>query len=508
MRSEKREEERRQKAANRGNRFFRFLSVIYTLLLIAFIGAVVWLNVLPAKYLYGLIGALVLISLFIVPVMFSKYGIKKRKSIAAFFSVLLIAGFGVGTWYMMDTEDFLGDISTVGKIIEAKEDYVVVVGSQSAYTDVAELAGKGVGTYIVNDTNYSQAKNLLQEKAAVEYRYLSDLEALFAGLFEGGAQTVDETTGAAEFEEYDAVFLSAASYESMKEQIENLETDTKVLFTVSIPIGESGVVKAVDVTKEPFNVYISGLDFSGDISQNYHSDVNIIVTVNPKTHQVLMTSIPRDYYLNLPSKASMDKLTHSGLYGISETIGAVEEMMGIDINYYVKVNYNTVVNLVDAIGGIDIDSPYGFTTHKMQDLSGITFVEGANHLDGRMALAYSRERASWVDGDMRRNENQQLILEAILKKATGSTAILTSYTSILDAVRGNMETNFSEDEMKALVKMQIDKMPSWDITKTALKGKPDALPCYALGGGYASVVDQDHEQIIETTDLIVKTMKK
>lgn len=507
MRSEKREEERRQKAADRGNKFYRVLSVLYTLILLAFIGALLWLDVLPAKYLYSLIGILVLISLFIVPVMFSKYGIKKRKSAAAFFAVVLIAGFGVGTWYMTDTIDFLGDITTVGKIIEAKEDYVVVVSSQSTYEDVKELAGKGVGTHIVNDTNYSQAKNILQGEVAVEYRYLDDLETLFAGLMEGGAQTIDETTGGTEYETYDAVFLSAASYELMKEQTENLETNTRVLYTVSIPIGETGTIKAVDVTKEPFNVYISGLDFSGDISQNYHSDVNIIVTVNPTTHEVLMTSIPRDYYLNLPSKSSMDKLTHSGLYGIQETISAVEEMMGIDINYYVKVNYNTVVNLVDAIGGIDIDSPYGFTTHKMQDLSGITFVQGQNHLDGRMALAYSRERASWVDGDMRRNENQQLILEAILKKATTSTAILTSYTSILDAVRGNMETSFSEDEMTSLVKMQINKMPSWNITKAALKGKADYLPCYALGNAYASVVDQDHEMIIEAADLIIKTMQ-
>jgi LCP family protein required for cell wall assembly len=295
----------------------------------------------------------------------------------------------------------------------------------------------------------------------------------------------------------------------MKEQIESLETETRVLYTVSVPMETtSGTVKAVDVTKESFNVYISGLDFSGDINQNYHSDVNIIVTVNPKTHEILLTSIPRDYYINLPSKGAMDKLTHSGLYGIQETISAVEEMMGIEINYYIKVNYNTIVSLVDAMGGIDIDSPYAFTTHKMQELSGITFVEGQNHLTGSMALAYSRERASWGDGDMRRNENQQLILEAILKKATTTPTILTSYTEILDAVRGNMETSFTQDEMTSLVKMQIDKMPSWNISKTALKGKADYLPCFALGNAYASVVDQNHEMIMETADLIIKTMQE
>ncbi|MCI8608285.1 MAG: hypothetical protein HFE73_01415 [Firmicutes bacterium] len=508
MRSDKREEERRQRAANRGNKFYRIVSILYTLILLAFIGALVWIDVLPAKYLYGLIGILVLISLFIVPVMFSKYGIKKRKRIATFFAVILIAGFGVGTWYMADTIDFIEDITIAGKSIVPKENYVVVVKSDSAYTDIQGLSGKGVGTHIVSDTNYSKAKNVLQGEVNIEYRYLDTLENLFAGLHAGGAQTIDETTGISEFEEYEAVFLSEASYKLMQEQDESLATSTKVLYTVSVNIEKGGDSKAVNVTKEPFNVYISGLDFSGDISQNYHSDVNILVTVNPKTHQILMTSIPRDYYINLPSKNAMDKLTHSGLYGIQETTGAIEDMLGIDINYYVKVNYNTIVSLVDAIGGIDINSPYGFTTHKMQDLSGITFIEGPNHLDGRMALAYSRERASWADGDMRRNENQQIVLEAIIKKAVSSTAILTSYTSILDAVRGNMETNMTQEEMTSLIKMQIDEMSDWEITKVALKGKPNSLPCYALGNGYASVVDKDNERIIEAADLIIKTMGK
>lgn len=501
MRSDRKEAMKRQKA---GQGFFRALSVIYTLILVAFIVVMIRLNVLPAKYLYGLMGILVLISLFIVPVMFSKHGVKKRKTIAAVFSVVLIGAYGVGTYYMADTLDFLGDI-TVNEEKQLTEDYYVVVNSQDTFENIQALGGMQIGTYTVADENYSKAKTLLQETITTEFCYIDSLESLFKGLPSGGYETIDETTGLAELQEYEAVFISAASYELMKSEIETLGTDTKILHTVSVPIEKSGTVKAVDVTKEPFNIYVSGLDVEGDIGVVSRSDVNIVVTVNPVTHEVLMTSIPRDYYVNLPSKNAMDKLTHSGLYGIEETIGAVEEMMGIDINYYVKVNYTTVVKLVDAIGGIDIQSPYGFTTHKMQDLSGITFVEGQNHLDGRMALAYSRERASWVDGDMRRNENQQLILEAIIKKASSSTTILSSYTSILDAIRGNMETNFTEKEMTSLIKMQIDTMPSWDIRKTALKGKNDFLVCYALGFA-ASVVDQDHEQIVQSTDLIVKTM--
>lgn len=508
MRSDKREAReaaRRERAAARGNIFYRVLSIIYTVILLAFIGAIIWLNVLPAKYLYALIAVLVLISVFIVPVMYSRYGIKKRKAISAAFAVLLIAGFGVGTWYLTDTIGFLGDISVGGKLNEIKEDYVVVVGSGDTRTEVSQLAGSGVGTYLNSDSNYMEAKDDLQRQVSVEYRYLADLNQLFDGLAAGGYETISETTGQAEMQEYSAVFVSKAAYESLKQEREELAETTRILHTISIKVGEAAEIKAVDVTKESFNVYVSGLDFTGDISQNYHSDVNMLVTVNPVSHEVLMTSIPRDYYVNLPSKGSMDKLTHSGLYGIQETVGAVEDMMGIDINYYVKVNYNTVVTLVDAMGGIEINSPYAFTTHGMQELNGITFVEGYNQLNGHMALAYCRERKSWLDGDMRRNENQQLIMEAIIKKATSSTTILTNYTGILEAVRGNMETSMTTDEMTSLVKMQLSDMPSWDIKKNALKGRNDSQLCYALGFN-AAVVIQDHEQIARAADMIISTM--
>lgn len=504
-RREAREAARRERAAARGNKFYRVLSIIYTLILLAFVGALIWINVLPAKYLYALVGVLALISIFIVPVMFSRYGIKKRKQISAVFAVLLIAGFGIGTWYLTDTIGFLGDISVGGKLTEIKEDYVVVVDSTTAYEELSQLTGAGIGTHMSQDMNYMQAKDDLQRQVNVEYKYLADLNQLFDGLAAGGYETINATTGFPEMQEYKAVFISKAAYESLKEQREALIETTRILHTVSIKVGEAAEVKAVDVTKESFNVYVSGLDFTGDISQNYHSDVNMLVTVNPVSHDVLITSIPRDYYVSLPSKGSMDKLTHSGLYGIQETVGAVEDMMGIDINYYVKVNYNTVVTLVDAMGGIEIDSPYGFTTHGMQELNGITFVEGYNKLSGNMALAYCRERKSWLDGDMRRNENQQLIMEAIIKKATGSTAILTNYTGILEAVRGNMETSMTADEMTSLVKMQLADMPSWDIQKNALKGSNDYQFCYALGFN-AAVVNQDQEKIAKAADMIISTM--
>ena len=248
----------------------------------------------------------------------------------------------------------------------------------------------------------------------------------------------------------------------------------------------------VDVTEEPFNILVSGIDVTGDIKTVSRSDVNMVVTVDPRNKEILLTSIPRDYYIKLPSKNAMDKLTHTGNFGAEETIGAVENLLDIEINYYVKVNYSTITNMVDAMGGIDIVSPYSFDTHGMSVY--YHFDEGPIHLDGSHALAYCRERKSWVDGDMRRNENQQLVLEAMIKKATKGTTILFKYGNILDSIKGTIETDMKKSDMTDLVKMQLKDMASWNINKQAVKGTPQMAYCYSLGAE-ASVVARDDASV-------------
>ena len=494
MRSDRRREIQAQMAADRKgemkrnpNIFCRIISIVYTLLAVAFMVLLAWLNVLPAKYFWVGVILLALASLFIVPVMYSFHGKKGRKIGAAVVAFLLIGVFGVGTWYLADTLSFLGDIT---EIKEVTEDYHLIVKADFIGEEAAAVSGQVIGTYMDANLNYSEAKAMLQNEVNVEYAYEEGISGLLEKLYAG---------------EYPAIFISAASYEGLKGEHPELETDTKILYTVKVPVETEDKTSAVDVTKEPFNVYISGIDVEGDISIVSRTDVNMIATVNPVTHEVLLTSIPRDYYVNLPSKGAKDKLTHSGLYGVQETIGAVEDIMGIDINYYVRVNYTTVVKLVDAMGGIQVDSPFDFTTSGMQSLNGHHFVKGINNLDGRAALAFCRERHSFVNGDMQRNENQQLVMEGILKKAASSTTILTSYTSILDAVRGNMETNMSTEEMSSLIKMQLKDMKGWDIQKQSIKGTNGWGLCYALGFS-ASIVDQDPEENARAVDRIVKIM--
>ena len=482
MRSDRYKKEKEKQTAKK-NKGFRVLSIIYSILVICFIASLLWLNVLPAEYLYPLIGVIVVISLFIVPVMYSKNGKKNRKKIAAFFAVLFMVLFGIGTYYMTATIGFFNAITSIGG---TSEDFYLVVKADSSYDEASQLSGKTVATYATADTSYAKAKTKLQDEVSVEYSYIESIPDLLDGLLD---------------EDYPAIFISAATYDTMKESDSQLETETKIIHTISVKVQSSRTTKHVDVTDESFNILVSGLDTTGDISTVSRSDVNMVVTINPVTKQILLTSIPRDYYVDLPSKGAKDKLTHSGLYGIDETVGAVEQALGIEINYYVKVNYSTVVKLVDAIGGIDIYSPYTFTTHGMTDH--YTFYEGENHLDGSMALAYSRERQSFSAGDMQRNENQQLILKAIMDKALRSSTILSDYTSILSAIEDNLETDMGSRDIRALIRMQLGDMASWDIQTQALKGEPDFQICYALGTG-ASVVMPDAALIAEAADKIMQ----
>ncbi|MBQ6388558.1 MAG: LCP family protein [Mogibacterium sp.] len=254
------------------------------------------------------------------------------------------------------------------------------------------------------------------------------------------------------------------------------------------------------ITKEPFNICITGIDVKGTIDTEGRSDVNMILTINPSTAQVLMTSIPRDYQIYMPDKDNaMDKLTHTGFYSVATTIGAEEQLLDTSINYYVKVNFSTVEKFIDAIGGVDVYSEYEFNPVKMKKW---TVHEGMNHMNGKQALAFARERKAFPTGDNQRIKNQQAVFEALFKKATSSKTMVLSYNTVISNLQEYFQMSFSSREMRALVKFQIAKNPDWNITKNALIGGDGSLPTYTTGGAYAYVMTQDEESIENAKALI------
>ena len=178
------------------------------------------------------------------------------------------------------------------------------------------------------------------------------------------------------------------------------------------------------------------------------------MTVNPNTHEILLTHIPRDFYVQLHGTTGLkDKLTHAGIYGIDMSVKTIEDLLGIDINYYVRVNFTTLIKIVDTIGGIDVVSDRDFSEY------GYSYKKGINHLDGMHALMYSRIRHVLEGGDRARGKHQEQVITAIFQKITSSEVLLKDYNKILENLTDSLQTNISSNEIKAFIKKQLDTMP-------------------------------------------------
>ena len=256
--------------------------------------------------------------------------------------------------------------------------------------------------------------------------------------------------------EVDAMIMNEA-YEAITEQYdEEFDHMVKVIYSIERQqdVETTPVSDEMDVTKDTFTLYITGIDTYGPVSTVSRSDVNMLVTVNPQTHQILLTNIPRDYYVTLHSYGQLDKLTHAGIYGVNESMSTLEDLIGIDIDYYARVNFSSVETIVDALGGITVNSEYAFSA------GGYSFSAGSNTLNGKEALAFSRERYSFSAGDRQRGKNQQAVITGIINKMI-SPSIITNYTNILSAVSDSFQTSLSTSEIQSLVRMQLNDMSSW-----------------------------------------------
>lgn len=257
---------------------------------------------------------------------------------------------------------------------------------------------------------------------------------------------------------------------------------------------------ALPVTSRPFNVYISGIDVYGDINQESRSDVNLIASVNPGTHKILLTTTPRDYYVRIPgvSGDERDKLTHAGNYGVDTSMATLEELYDTKIPFYIRVNFTSVEEIVDVMGGIDVESELSFTTSKAAGEI-VDVKEGMNHFNGKQALAFVRERKALADGDNQRGKNQQALLSALIKKAV-SPMIIFHANEMIGSVAGNADTNLSEAQIKSLIRMQISQMKGWEIESVAAEGDGSGKQyCYSYRGGplYVSVPDENSVEKIK-----------
>ncbi len=257
-----------------------------------------------------------------------------------------------------------------------------------------------------------------------------------------------------------------------------------------------------DLTTTPFVIYISGSDTRGNTIRNSRSDVNIVAVVNPVTKQILLINTPRDtMVMNSAGKGKLDKLTHCGIYGINCSINALEDLYAVDINYYAHINFSGFEKFVNSIGGIDVESPISFTMNNGK----YSIKKGVNHLNGKKALWFARERKGLPNGDYDRGKNQMRLIQAVVKKLTTSTAI-ANYSAILDSLDGMFRTSFSFDDISKLVRMQITDMAEWEVHSFAITCKSGRAITYSMPGYYLSVGYPTDKSVAQASKLIDKVL--
>ena len=468
---------------------FIIFAIILSVILVVFTGGLVYqifkLQILPDNILIPIILVLILLTMiFVLLINFSTHGLVS-KILCSLMVVLLSAVYGLGNYYLYSTNTTLETVTDQGN--KAKNTVSVVALNSSSLENVNSLDGSKLGVLktIGKEATKKSLADLKKNNVTYTKKTYDNMLGMLKALYDG---------------KVDAIVLNEAYRSNVcdLEDYTNFNNDTKVIHkTVYYTKENSSSLAVSDITSKPFNILISGNDSFGSLDENSRSDVDMLVTINPVTSTILLTSIPRDSYVKevcndyACNYGAYDKLTHTGIYGVDTTKDTIENLLDIDINYVYRVNFTSMIDIVDALGGVDVTVPEGMAVSKFYTNSNLEGVhEGENHLDGKRALAYSRERKAYLDGDLQRARNQQQVLQAMFKKAT-SPEIIKNYTSLLKALIGAFDTNMTTQEITSFIKYQIQAKPSWKFEQFVLKGDNDLRMSAELGSEVSVVILYD-----------------
>lgn len=471
------------------NKIGKVFGVIFSIVIIAatmyLLFNIIKLNVLPTKLLFLITIVFVLLDLiFILLLCFSTKGVVS-KIICIIFTVAISLGSCLGGYYISKTGGLLSNMTNVSK--HSKNTVSVIVKQSSDMKNKKDLAGHSVGTLANINTQGSKKilKELNKSGIQMEKREYGSLTEMLESFYNG---------------EVDSIVINESSRSQITDidAYKDFDNNTRVVYQTSYKVENTDKANAVsNITTTPFNVLISGSDTRGGFDENGRSDVIMVATVNPKTGTILLTSVPRDFYVTTACDAAdgcqqgaLDKITHTGIHGTNTTKRTVEKLLGIEINYTFKVGFDTVTDIVDAVGGIDVTVEPGYALDNFLCLKNFSVHEGVNHLNGEQALAYARERYGYTEGDRQRTKNQQQVLMGIVDKVT-SPAIVTNYAQIMDSMANTFSTTMNNDEISSLIKYQLNKNPKWKMEQYMVNGTGDTLMCAELGdAAYVMVPDQ------------------
>ena len=477
------------------NKVLRGIGIVLSILLVVasfyLLYQLIKINVLPTKLLFLITIIFVLLDAIFALLLCYYTRAVVSKIICVVITLVLIFGSCMGGYYISKTGSLLTNITNVTK--HAKNTVSVVVKQSSDIKNKSQLNGLSVGTLrTIGTQGSSKALTELSKDGIVmnqsEYDSLSAmLEAFYNG-------------------EVDAIIINESSRSQIldMESYADFDNNTRVVYQTSYKVENTDKANAVsDITSKPFNVLISGSDTRGGFDENGRSDVIMVATINPKTSTILLTSVPRDFYVTTVCDAAdgcmqgaLDKITHTGIHGTNTTKRTVEQLLGVEINYTFKVGFDTVTDLVDALGGVDVYVEPGYAVTNQY----FSVHEGVNHLNGHDALEYARERYAYTEGDRQRTKNQQQVLMGIVNEAT-KPSVITKYASIMDAMANTFSTTMSNEEISDLIKYQINNNPKWKMEQYMVDGTGDTLMCAELGDA-ASVMVPDQSTVKMAKDKI------
>ena len=420
------------------------------------------LNMIPVKYFILISVGILIINIINILCLLCKKIILNIIGIIISIIVVILACFAIK--HVSNVSEFINKAFNNNK--EEITVYNVVVLSSSKYEKIEDLNKKTLG-YDTFDENKNDCLSIIDSKVKVNAKVYEEAESLYNDLLNKNV---------------DSILITEGMIQLLEEQYSDIYENIRIIYTFDIKTEINNVDD--DVTSlETVNILISGNDSrSGKIYSKTRSDVNMIMTIDPKNKKILLTSIPRDYYVQLHGTTGYkDKLTHSGIYGVEKTKTTIEDLFGIKIDYTIKVGFQSVIQLVDTLGGIDIDSDKAFTSHcKDGGAIRTDVVEGMNHFNGGQALSYARERYAYLTGDNHRVQNQQQVLEAIINKITTDKSLLKKYDKVLDSLSETYRTDIPSSYIRLIVNNQLNDMSSWTIEKQQVSGSGSMDRTYSM----------------------------
>ena len=440
-------------------------------------------NILAFRYL-NVITAAVVILVALASLLLIIY--RKAEKFTIFFLTLAILVSSVSFFALQQFVGFTSHINSTSNYSEYSMSVVVLKDSEvhnvtqlDSVTGPTDTDNENIQKLIA-DIKTSQSKELTVEQST---SYLAAYKSLVSG-------------------EAKAIVLNSVFENIIESEYPDYASKIRKIYTKNI----TKEVAAPKVSKnKSFNVYVSGIDTYGPISSVSRSDVNILMTVNQDSKKILLTTTPRDSYVPIADGGNnqKDKLTHAGIYGVDSSIHTLENLYGVDINYYVRLNFTSFLKLIDLLGGVDVYNDQEFTSRHGK----FHFPVGNVHLDSEQALGFVRERYSLADGDRDRGRNQQKVIVAIIQKLT-STEALKNYSDIIQGLQDSLQTNMPIETMIDLINTQLESGGSYKVNSQDLKGTGRmGLPSYAMPDSNLYMMEIDDSSLATAKSAIQDVME-